>query len=99
QSLYHISTHSKTNTYRGVLRRAIDETAAIDDGLGSDKNSFRIPNIDDVAEAFAFFSDPVFHRYLHIFEEDGRGVVIDHDIQRLNVQPLFDLAHIDEENG
>src|SRR5207249_6349804 len=82
-SLVHTDRPSKNNTFRGVLRRAIHEPTAIADGLGSDKNSFRIPTIDDVAEAFAFFSDPVFHRDLHLFEEDGRGVVIYHDIQRL----------------
>ena len=50
-------------------------------------------------ETFAFFSDKVGRGNLHVLKEDGVGVMVHHDVQRLNLQISFYVAHVDDENG
>src|SRR3989442_5537934 len=83
----------------GIFRRPLDEPAAVADRLRGYKNSFRIPSVDDVAEAHPLLADQVLSRDFETVKEDCVGVVIDHDIERLDVDFTPRLTEIDDEDG
>src|SRR5258708_6862418 len=82
----------------GIFRAALDEPAAIPDGFGGDQDALGIPAVDDVAKALAFLADAVLDGNFHILEEQDVGVMVEHHVERLDVELSLDVAHIDKEN-
>ena len=90
---------SKYDAVGSILGRPLNKPVTIADGFGSDQNPFDIPSVDDVAESFTLFSDAIFFGNLDIFKPDRRRVVVDHDVQRLDVQLALHVTHIHDEHG
>ena len=77
--------------------RSMNQTVA--DGFGSNQYALGVPAIDDVAEAHAFFADEAVGGNLDIVKKHRVGVVVDHQVERLDFQLAFYVAHIHQEHG
>ena len=90
---------SEDDPVASVGGRAIDKPAPVANRLGSDEDPLHVPAVDDVAKALAFLADAVLDRDLHILQEDGVGMVVDHHVQRVDLHVAFDIAHVHQEDG
>ena len=67
--------------------------------LGGDQDALGVHAVEDVAEAHALLADQVLGRDLEIVDEHLGGVVVDHRLERADLdRPCRRLAQIDEED-
>jgi hypothetical protein len=57
--------------FAGILGGALDEPAAVADGLGGNQDALGVPTVDDIAKSQALFADQILHRHFDIIEEDA----------------------------
>src|SRR6187402_945660 len=87
------------DTLLRVLRRALDEPAAVADAFGRDQNPLGIEAVDQIPEALAFFADERRRWNLQVVEKQLRRRVIHHRPNRADGQAVANrLAQIDEED-
>src|SRR5262249_35105211 len=89
---------SKDHALAGIFGSALDEPVPIADGLGGDENALRVPAVYDVAEPHALLTEQAVGWNLHVVEENSVGVMVDHQVKRLDIEFALHGAHVHDEN-
>ena len=69
----------------GVRDGPVDEPASVSDGLGGYQYALRVPRVDDMPKPLPLLTDQVLRGHLQVVEEDGVGVVVEHDVDGLDL--------------
>src|SRR5690242_3181655 len=73
---------------RGIAGGALDKPPPVADGLRGDQDPLGIHTVEDVAEAAALGSNQVIRRNLQVLDEQLGGVVIEHRLDRTDLNLL-----------